>query len=212
MRRSLRVPRGPLDRGGAVVGGEAVRGWRTERRRRPGRGTSRRRRHRPRRSRSASSPTRRPRPGSGVGVSCVGCRAVDVVEQLEREAVPFPADRTRRFEAVEERNGPGKQRLLCRSRPARARRPARGVDRPSCCGPRRSGSGDATTTAAPWRGPRPAPATSVGARNAAIATDRASFGSFLSERPEPNSRTRDANVAGMSTTCSPAARSCWANR
>jgi hypothetical protein len=35
-----------------------------------------------------------------------------------------------------------------------------------------------------------------------------SFGSFLSDRPEPNSRTRDANVAGISTTVSPAARSC----
>jgi hypothetical protein len=51
-----------------------------------------------------------------------------------------------------------------------------------------------------------------GARRAAMATDRASLESFLSERPEPNSRTRDARVAGMSTTVSPAARSCWANR
>jgi hypothetical protein len=31
-------------------------------------------------------------------------------------------------------------------------------------------------------------------RNAATATDRASFGSFLSNRPRPNSRIRDANV------------------
>ena len=52
----------------------------------------------------------------------------------------------------------------------------------------------------------------AGARNAAIATERASFGSFFSDRPEPSSRTRDANMAGMSTTCSPAARSCCANR
>jgi hypothetical protein len=43
--------------------------------------------------------------------------------------------------------------------------------------------------------------TSSAARSAAIA-ERASFGSFLSERPVPNSRTRDASVAGISTTCS----------
>ncbi len=49
---------------------------------------------------------------------------------------------------------------------------------------------------------------SVGARNAAIATDRASFGSFLSERPVPNTRTRAANVAGTSSTVSPAATNC----
>ena len=49
-------------------------------------------------------------------------------------------------------------------------------------------------------------------RRASGGPERASFGSFLSERPVPNSRTRDANVAGMSTTCSPAARSCWPSR
>jgi transposase len=35
----------------------------------------------------------------------------------------------------------------------------------------------------------------IPARSAAIATERASFGSFLSE-PVPNSRTRDASVMG----------------
>ena len=51
-----------------------------------------------------------------------------------------------------------------------------------------------------------------GDRNAAIATDSASFGSFLFDRPVANTRTRDANVAGTSTTVSPAATSCWASR
>jgi hypothetical protein len=50
------------------------------------------------------------------------------------------------------------------------------------------------------------------ARNAAIATDRASFGSFLSDRPVPSTRTRDASVAGTSTTVSPAATSCCDNK
>ncbi len=45
-------------------------------------------------------------------------------------------------------------------------------------------------------------------RNAAIATARASFGSFFWERPEPNTRTRDASNGGTSNTVSPAATSC----
>ena len=51
-----------------------------------------------------------------------------------------------------------------------------------------------------------------GVRSAAIATDRASLGSFLSERPVPSTRIRDANVAGTSTTFSPASSSCCAYR
>ena len=49
-------------------------------------------------------------------------------------------------------------------------------------------------------------------RNAVTATARASLGSFLFDRPDPNTRVRDANVAGTLTTRSPAATSCWDNR
>ncbi|MDP9441244.1 MAG: hypothetical protein M3P34_03480 [Actinomycetota bacterium] len=45
-----------------------------------------------------------------------------------------------------------------------------------------------------------------------MATERASLVSFLFDRPDPNSRTLDASVAGTSTTHSPAATSCWANK
>jgi hypothetical protein len=38
------------------------------------------------------------------------------------------------------------------------------------------------------------------------------LGSFLSERPVPSTRIRDANVAGTSTTFSPASSSCCAYR
>ena len=44
--------------------------------------------------------------------------------------------------------------------------------------------------------------------NAVTATDVASLGSFLFDRPEPNTRVRAANVAGTSTTISPAVTSC----
>ena len=50
------------------------------------------------------------------------------------------------------------------------------------------------------------------ARRAATATDSASLASFLFDRPEPRSRTRDANVAGTSITCSPTSTSCCASR
>ena len=53
---------------------------------------------------------------------------------------------------------------------------------------------------------------SPGDRRAATATESASFGSFLFERPVPSTRTREANVAGTSTTSSPAPTSCWARR
>lgn len=49
-------------------------------------------------------------------------------------------------------------------------------------------------------------------RNAAIATELASFGSFFWERPEPSTRTLDANIDETSNTTSPAATSCWATR
>jgi hypothetical protein len=45
-----------------------------------------------------------------------------------------------------------------------------------------------------------------------MATESASFGSFLLERPVPSTRTLEANVAGTSRTCSPASTSCWDNR
>ena len=45
-----------------------------------------------------------------------------------------------------------------------------------------------------------------------MATDRASFGSFLSDLPVPSTRTRDASVAGTSRTRSPAPTNCWDNR
>lgn len=49
-------------------------------------------------------------------------------------------------------------------------------------------------------------------RNAVTATDMASFGSFLFDLPVPSTRVRAANVAGTSTTISPAVTSCWASR
>ena len=49
-------------------------------------------------------------------------------------------------------------------------------------------------------------------RSAAMATDSASFGSFLFDRPVESTLTRDARVAGTSRTVSPAATSCWANK
>src|SRR3954465_11569616 len=49
-------------------------------------------------------------------------------------------------------------------------------------------------------------------RNAVTATDIASFGSFLFDRPLPSTRVRAANVAGTSTTVSPALTSCCARR
>jgi hypothetical protein len=58
----------------------------------------------------------------------------------------------------------------------------------------------------------PSFSASDGDRNAATATARASLASFLFERPEPNNRTRDDNVAGTSTTHSPRAISCWASK
>ena len=42
----------------------------------------------------------------------------------------------------------------------------------------------------------------------ATATERASFGSLLADWPVPNTRTRDANVAGTFSTVSPAATRC----
>ena len=44
--------------------------------------------------------------------------------------------------------------------------------------------------------------------SAVSATDSASLGSFLFDRPLPNSRVRAANVAGTSTTSCSAATSC----
>jgi len=46
-------------------------------------------------------------------------------------------------------------------------------------------------------------------RRAAMATDSASLGSFLFERPVPSTRTLEASVAGTSRTSSPAFTSCW---
>ena len=62
--------------------------------------------------------------------------------------------------------------------------------------------------------PCPAGATrrSPRKRRAATATDSASLGSFLFDRPVAKTRTLDARVAGTSTTVSPAATSCCASR
>ena len=49
-------------------------------------------------------------------------------------------------------------------------------------------------------------------RNAAIATDLASLGSFFCERPEPSTRTRDTNTGGTSNTVSPTATSWRASK
>ena len=52
----------------------------------------------------------------------------------------------------------------------------------------------------------------AGERSAAMATDRASLGSFLFDLPEDSSRTREPSLGWTSRTSSPAARSCWASR
>ena len=54
--------------------------------------------------------------------------------------------------------------------------------------------------------------TPAGQINAATATERASLGSLLVDWPVLNTRTCDANVAGTSSTVSPAATSCWDSR
>ena len=54
------------------------------------------------------------------------------------------------------------------------------------------------------------PRTAEG-RLAAMANERASFGSFSFDRPESSSRTQATSVAGTSRTSSPAVASCWAN-
>ena len=46
----------------------------------------------------------------------------------------------------------------------------------------------------------------------AIATERASLGSFLFVSPDASSRTRAPSLGWTSSTCSPAATSCWASR
>ena len=51
-----------------------------------------------------------------------------------------------------------------------------------------------------------------GERRAAMATDRASLGSFLLAFPVPSTRTLEARVAGTSRTRSPAPTSCWDSR
>ena len=66
----------------------------------------------------------------------------------------------------------------------------------------------------PQNGPVVSRATvlNLGARRAAIAVDRASFGSFFWNLPEASTRARAANVGGTSTTCSPAANNGWERR
>ena len=49
-------------------------------------------------------------------------------------------------------------------------------------------------------------------RSAAMATDRASLGSFLLVAPVASSRTRAPSLGCTSSTSSPAATSCWASR
>ncbi len=54
--------------------------------------------------------------------------------------------------------------------------------------------------------------TEFGCAQRAIATESASFGSFLSERRLPSTRIRAARVDGTSSTVSPAASNCWDSR
>lgn len=58
---------------------------------------------------------------------------------------------------------------------------------------------------------RPVTTFNSGLCQATIAAERASLGSVLSILPLSRSRTRDDNFGGTSTTCSPAATSCWAS-
>jgi len=63
--------------------------------------------------------------------------------------------------------------------------------------------GAAWSSAATWRG--------VVERSAAIATERASLGSFLFELPAANSRTRAPKLGCTSKTAPSTPTSCWAN-
>ena len=128
--------------------------------------------------------------------------------------MPLDRDRTGRFNRLEDPRRLRNNEFLADPTRHELTHQARAIDRPPCC----VALCDLTcagvrTCAAPSCDLRPGPRTNFGARNAADrdGTGRRS-GLFLSDRPLPNSRTRDANVAGMSTTCSPAARSCWANK
>jgi hypothetical protein len=53
---------------------------------------------------------------------------------------------------------------------------------------------------------------SDGECNAATAIERASLTSVFVDWPVPSTRTREASVAGTSSTVSPAATSCWASK
>jgi hypothetical protein len=61
----------------------------------------------------------------------------------------------------------------------------------------------------PWSSTRTD--ANIGACMAAIATARASFGSFLVDRPLPNTRTRAARSPACLDLFT-AASSCWANK
>ena len=49
-------------------------------------------------------------------------------------------------------------------------------------------------------------------RNAAMAVDSGSLGSFFDDLPDPRIRTRAESAGATSTTLSPATTSCWASR
>ena len=181
----LRVARGSFDGRGAVVGGELLHGREPARRRRC--------------DRTSVAATTSPTPKISVRVvpdAATAARirtsealrwrvaAGDVVDEFAGEAMPFGRDRVGGFDAS---RGADEACETTSSLPIPP-----GTSSPTSAwsrhtalfrAQRRSACAGAPTSAGPSHGPRPGPATNAGARNAAIATDRASLGSFLSDRP-----------------------------
>jgi hypothetical protein len=141
----------------------------------------------------------------------LGLEAVEVIDHLEGETLPFDGGGARRRDTLEQRQGLGHDDFL--ADPARHQVSDQSMEPTGGLVPRPRPLGVAAGQQPPHGGVVLDPDRHQHrARRASMATERASLESFLSQRPEPSSRTRDANVAGMSTTVSPAARSCWANR
>src|SRR5262249_53034100 len=146
-----------------------------------------------------------------LGVAQLGIEAADVVEELAGQLAARRDDRIRWPELLEDAGGLAGADLLadppgtrshstaCSRQQAWLRSRAR-----TRCRLAHTFSTTAWSSASTGRG--------AGDRSAATATDKASFGSFLLVSPACSSRTRAASFGGTSSTCSPAASSCWASR
>jgi hypothetical protein len=125
--------------------------------------------------------------------------ADDVVDEFEREAVSYSSGGALQFELVEEPKRPSRDKFL--GYPTGNEFADEGVEAThrlvSCPGDLRVTPSRSRSTVA-WSSTRTG--INWGARNAAIATDRASLGSFFSERPDPtvapaSQRRRDVHDA-----------------